>query len=50
MKPCVGTESKQIICASSEFFTVCSVVVVYVLGYDTASLGKFQRNIVPSKH
>ena len=50
MKPCVCTASKQIICASSEFFTVCSVVEGYVLGYDTVSLDKFQRNIMPSKH
>jgi hypothetical protein len=41
---------KTDICASFEFFTVCNVVEDNVLGYDSASLGKFQRNIVPSKY
>lgn len=49
MKPCIFTASKQIICASSEFFTV-HMYEGYVLRFDTASMGKFQRNIVPSKH
>lgn len=44
MKPCIYTSSKQIICASSDFFTVC-MYEGYVLRCDTASLGKFQRNI-----
>ena len=30
MKPCVCTASKQIICASSVFFTVCSAVYLWL--------------------